>query len=200
MSNALIGQIVQYGFNFAPRNWATCSGQLVSIAQNTALFSILGTTYGGNGQTTFALPDLRGRTMVHWGNGPGLSPYSLGEVGGNESVALTLSNLPTHNHGASYAATTPNPPLNGASIKATAAAPSTGAVLARGVDGADTPTARPVIYAPAGTTPTVPLGGVNLAGTVVVGNAGGSQPHDNLSPYLTVNPCICMFGIFPSRN
>src|SRR5688572_5350285 len=98
MSEPFIGEIIMFAGNFAPRGWAFCSGQLLSIAQNTALFSILGTTYGGNGQTTFALPDLRGRCPVHQGQGPGLSNYSLGQVGGTESVTLIASQLPPHSH------------------------------------------------------------------------------------------------------
>lgn len=93
-----LGQIMLVGFNFVPRGWASCSGQLLSIAQNSALFSLLGTQYGGNGQTTFALPDLRGRTPVHQGNGPGLSNYTPGDAGGTESVTLTTNNLPPHAH------------------------------------------------------------------------------------------------------
>lgn len=93
-----IGQIMLVGFNFVPRGWASCNGQLLSIAQNSALFSLLGTTYGGNGQTTFGLPDLRGRAPVHFGQGPGLSSYTQGEIGGRESVTLTMNNLPPHAH------------------------------------------------------------------------------------------------------
>lgn len=93
-----IGQIMLVGFNFVPRGWASCNGQLLSIAQNSALFSLLGTTYGGNGQTTFGLPDLRGRAPVHFGQGPGLSSYTQGEIGGTESVTLTMNNLPPHAH------------------------------------------------------------------------------------------------------
>src|SRR5687767_9318635 len=93
-----LGQIQAFGFNFAPRGWAQCQGQLLAINTNTALFSLLGTTYGGNGQTTFALPDFRGRTMVGQGQGPGLSAYTIGQVGGTESVTLTSNNLPAHTH------------------------------------------------------------------------------------------------------
>ena len=101
MSEPFLGQIIMFAGNFAPRGWAFCSGQILPIAQNTALFSILGTTYGGNGQTTFALPDLRGRVPVHAGQGPGLSSFTLGQVGGAETGTLTVNNLPTHNHLAS---------------------------------------------------------------------------------------------------
>jgi microcystin-dependent protein len=103
MAEPFIGEIKFVGFNFAPNGWALCDGQLLPISQNTALFSLLGTQFGGNGQTTFALPDLRGRVPVHQGNGPGLTPRSIGEVGGQESVALGVAQLPPHSHGA-YAA------------------------------------------------------------------------------------------------
>jgi microcystin-dependent protein len=132
-----IGTIIQFGGNFAPRGWAFCDGQLLPISQNSALFSILGTTYGGDGQTTFALPDLRGRVAIHPGTGPGLRPYTLGEKGGQESVTLTVNNMPSHNHSFSgisgdakaetpagnilgnatiYSGGTPNAPLNAAVI------------------------------------------------------------------------------------
>ncbi|NOT56941.1 MAG: phage tail protein, partial [Deltaproteobacteria bacterium] len=113
MSDPFIGEIIMFGGNFAPRGWAFCNGQLLSIAQNTALFSILGTTYGGDGRTTFALPDLRGRVPVHAGNsqGPGLPPVQLGEMAGSPSVTLTVSQMPMHNHlvVASQTATTTDP-------------------------------------------------------------------------------------------
>src|SRR5688572_15936308 len=98
MSEPFLAQIMMFGGNFAPRGWALCNGQILSIAQNTALFSILGTTYGGNGQTTFALPDLRGRVPIHPGQGPGLSSYSLGQSAGTETVTLTINEMPTHLH------------------------------------------------------------------------------------------------------
>src|SRR3712207_3315813 len=99
MSEPFIGEIRMVGFNFAPRGWATCDGQLLSIAQNTALFSLLGTTYGGNGQTTFALPDLRGRAALHQGQGPGLTNRVIGEASGTETVTLTTNQMPSHSHG-----------------------------------------------------------------------------------------------------
>ena len=108
MATPFIGQIMLNGFGFAPRNWAFCNGQLLPINQNQALFSILGTTYGGNGVQTFALPDLRGRVPIHWGNGPGLTPRSLGEVGGSESVTLLQTQMPAHNHVASASAAAPS--------------------------------------------------------------------------------------------
>ncbi len=108
MATPFIGMIVMFGGNFAPRSWAFCSGQILPIAQNTALFSILGTTYGGNGQTTFALPDLRSRVPIHPGQGPGLSPYSLGQQGGVETVTLTTNQMPAHNHSLVANNTAPN--------------------------------------------------------------------------------------------
>lgn len=197
MSEPFIGQIEYFGFNFAPRNWAFCNGQLLPINQNAALFSLLGTTYGGNGTTTFALPDLRGRTAIHWGSGPGLSNYSLGQVSGTETVTLLTTQMPAHVHSATYTPTT-QPVINAATAKATASIPSAGALLARSVDDSPNPGAQVRIYAPAGTTPTVSLGGVNVAGTTAI--AGSNVPVSNLPPYLTINTCIALFGIFPSRN
>src|SRR5436305_2548610 len=98
MADAYIGEIRMFAGNFAPRGWATCDGQILPIAQNTALFSLLGTQYGGNGQTTFALPDLRGRVPIHYGQGPGLSPYDIGEAAGTETITLTQNEIPAHSH------------------------------------------------------------------------------------------------------
>jgi microcystin-dependent protein len=171
MSEPFLGMLAIYGFNFAPRGWAMCNGQILSIAQNTALFSLLGTTYGGNGQTTFALPDLRGRVPNHQGQGPGLSSYSLGQEGGTETVTLTVNELAQHTHTytphASSAPTTKNP--SGNYIAATGS---------------------PIF----GTTNDV---GMHADTTDI---AGGSQPHPILQPYLTLNFCIALEGIFPSRN
>ena len=179
MSDAYIGEIRTFGFNFAPKSWATCSGQLVSIAQNTALFSILGTTYGGNGTTTFALPDLRGRAPIHWGTGVGLANVSLGQVGGEENHLLIQTEMPMHNH--TFAATT-----------ATATKkPVNNSVFADDVD------SQAVDYFAAFNAPNSSY--VNL-NPLSMPAAGGSQPHNNMQPYLVLNICICMFGIFPSRN
>ena len=171
---AFIGELMLFGGNFAPRGWAMCNGQLLSIAQNTALFSILGTTYGGNGTTTYALPDLRGRVPIHMGQGPGLSNYSEGEVGGSETVTLLTTQMPAHGHATSVAAastaTTKNP--NNALPAFTAAGTSYGTA-------AD----------------------LTMAGNMVnVGASGGNQPHQNIQPFLTLNWCICLEGIYPSRN
>jgi microcystin-dependent protein len=180
-----IGEIRQFAGNFAPRNWAFCQNQLLSISQNTALFSILGTTYGGNGQTTFALPDTRGRVMVGTGQGPGLSNVVLGELAGSPSATLTTNNMPAHNHTAQLVAST---------VKGTLQAPAAGAALGKAVDNAGA--AVPFIYAPAGSAPAIVLD----PASVTTGIAGGSQPFSILQPYLGMNNIICLFGIFPSRN
>ncbi len=195
MSQPFLGQIIQGGWNFAPRGYSYCAGQQMSIAQNTALFSLLGTTYGGNGTTTFALPDLQGRSMVNQGQGPGLSNYVLGQVGGTESTTLTTNQLPAHTHGATFAGS--NGP-NALDIKATDQQPSAGAIFARGVDTSGTATV-PEIYLPAGTVPNIALG-LNVSGTVTVQPSGGNQPFSILSPYLAVSVVIALQGIFPSRN
>lgn len=170
MATPFIGQIMLNGFGFAPRNWAFCNGQLLPINQNQALFSILGTTYGGNGVQTFALPDLRGRVPIHWGNGPGLTPRSLGEVGGSESVTLLQTQMPAHNHVAS----------------ASAAAPSVGVPT-----GNAWATGGTAAYAATANT-TMAVGALN--------NAGNSQSHENRAPLLVMNYCIALYGIYPSRN
>ena len=166
-----IGEIIMFGGNFAPRGWALCEGQLLPISQNQALFSILGTTYGGDGRTTFALPDLRGRVAMHPGNGPGLSSYRLGHKGGSESVILTSMNLPSHNH-----------PIQ-ASSKAANANEAAGNVMANAVG-------IPGLYnskAP----------DANMKPT---GNTGGNQPFDIRQPYQCVNYIIALQGVYPSRN
>lgn len=181
-----IGEIRMFGGNFAPRNWAFCSGQLMSIAQNSAMFSILGTTFGGDGRTTFGLPDMRGRAAIHAGHGPGLSDYRLGQKGGVEQVTLNITQIPSHNH----------------TINSTLAAH----VGVADDDGNSQDVAGNVlanspgeqIYSSA--TPDGQLGGVGLSGTVTAGNTGGNLQHENRMPYLAVNYIICMFGIFPSRG
>jgi microcystin-dependent protein len=198
MSNLYIGQIIQGGWSFAPRDTAFCNGQLISIAQNTALFALLGTTFGGNGQTTFALPDLRGRTMIHWGNGPGLSQVQLGEAAGQEQITLLSSQMPQHTHTATFTSTSTLGAV--AATKASLQAPSNGAVLARTKDGATPGPSLPLIYLPAGTATDVTLGGLNVAGTITNAIAGGSQPVGIRNPYVGITHAICMFGIFPSRS
>lgn len=176
-----IAVVTCFAGNFAPRNWAYCNGQILSIAQNTALFSLLGTTYGGNGQTTFGLPNLQGRTQVSPGNGAGLPSYVLGEIAGSETVVLTPNNLPSHTH-------------DGATTFKLQADNSN-------ADSQDADFCYPSLFpgeynsSPAtGVTMTPPV----YSGTIAV--AGGSQPFSILDPYLVVNYIICMYGIFPSRN
>lgn len=180
-----LGQIMMFGGNFAIRGWSLCNGQLLSISQNSALFSILGTTYGGDGRTTFALPDLRGRVAVHPGHGPGLSDYRLGEKGGVEYVTLNSAQMPSHSHAAQ---------LKASATDATIGTPTAGASLA-------TPGAL------SGRTFTATLGydgaapGVDLSSaSILVGNTGSSQPHLNMQPFLCVNHLIALVGIFPSRS
>ena len=177
MSNAFIGQVVLFAGNFAPRNWAFCNGQIMSINQNTALFSILGTTYGGNGQTTFALPDLRGRVPVSAGQGPGLSNYVLGEMIGTENVTLTINQMPTHTHFVNANAATGN-----------AGSPS-GAIWAEGAG-------RP----PPSTYTTGAPGSPVTMSSSALQPVGGNQPHPVLQPLLALNYIICLQGIFPTRN
>jgi microcystin-dependent protein len=197
MSDPFLGQIIQGGWNFAPRGWAFCNGSLMAISQNTALFSLLGTQYGGNGQTTFGLPDLRGRTMIGSGQGPGLAPYSNGEMAGTENTTLTLQSLPQHTHTATFASTAS---LNASTTKATSQVPQNGGPLGRGVDGDDNPNALPFIYCPANTATSVALGGLNVAGTVTVQPTGSGLPFSILSPFNTVTMVIALQGIFPSRS
>jgi microcystin-dependent protein len=195
MSNLYLGQIIQGGWNFNPRGTALCNGQSLSIAQNTALFALLGTTFGGNGQTTFNLPDLRSRSMVHWGTGAGLSPIQLGESSGQENVTILSTQMPAHTHTASFASTSS---LNAATTKATGQTPAAGSVLARSTDNVGT--AVPFIYSPSGTATGAALGGLNVAGTVTVNPAGGSAPLPIRNPYLGITHVIALEGIFPSRS
>jgi microcystin-dependent protein len=167
-----LGEIRIVPYNFAPRGWAFCEGQLLSIAQNTALFSLLGTTYGGNGQTTFALPDLRGRVPVGEGQGPGLSMYDLGQVSGEENHTLTVGELPPHTHGATAHAG------NGSS---------------------DSPGGLLVARNPAG-IPAYGAGADAALAPDAIGLTGGGQPHNNMQPYLVLHYIIALEGIYPSRN
>jgi microcystin-dependent protein len=173
MSEPFLGEIRMFGGNFAPTGWALCNGTLLSISQNQALFSILGTTFGGNGTTTFGLPDLQGRVPIHFGQGPGLSPYVLGQVAGSESVTLNNTQLPSHNH-----------ILNANSSPANQQVPTSNALAAE----------------PSGLTALYSDQGVNTAlNPQSVGNAGGNQPVPIVQPYLAVNFIIALVGIFPSR-
>jgi len=171
--NPFLGQLMLVGFNFCPRGWAEANGQIMAISQNTALFALLGTMYGGNGISTFALPDLRGRTPISQGQGPGLSSYTEGEVGGTESQTLTIQQMPIHTH---QAYGSPNPPV------------------ALGPGNAEPATQDRVrMYAPPSPSD-LPMAPQMIAAT------GGSQPFDNRSPYLALQWCIALTGVFPPRD
>ena len=174
MAEPFLGQITIFPYNFAPRGWAFCSGQLLSIQQNAALFSLLGTNFGGNGQTTFALPDLRGRVAIGAGQGPGLSDYVLGEVSGTESTTLLTNNLPPHNHSVT---------INVNSSEGGQNSPQ-GTYLGK---------TDPGVYA--ATTDNTQMGAQPATGLT-----GQSVPFSILQPYLTLNFCIALQGVFPSRN
>jgi microcystin-dependent protein len=192
MSEPFLGEIRMVGFNFAPRGWAFCQGQLLSIAQNSALFSLLGTMYGGNGTTTFALPDLRGRSPVGMGNGPGLTPITQGELAGTENVTILSTQMPMHTHTATAAATfavagTPSNP---------AATPSeTNNILGASQAGGPLSAA---IWSDALNSP-VTLGNTETV-SVTVEPTGGGQPVPIRDPFLGTNFIIALEGIFPSRN
>jgi len=180
MSEPFLGQITLFGFSFPPRNWADCAGQLMSINQNVALFSLLGTNFGGDGRVTFGLPDLRGRVAIGQGQGPGLTSYSLGEDVGVETVPLTPASSPAHSHS-----------LNGTTNHGSVNTPA-GKVPATPVTGRGAEASVGKIYNP-GTADT------KLANTSIV-PAGGGQAHNNMQPYLTLRYCIALQGIFPPRN
>jgi microcystin-dependent protein len=175
MSSPFLGEIEIFGFNFAPYGWAQCNGQLLPVTQNTALFSLLGTQFGGDGHSTFGLPNLQGQIPVGPGQGPGLSRYTIGETAGAETVTLTVSEIPSHTH------TLPVDPGAGRSP-----APSPSTVLGATGRGA------PEVYADAATS-----GAMMTVSSV--GASGGSQPHNNMMPYLTLNYCISLQGVFPVR-
>lgn len=173
--------VTMVAYDFAPKNWAYCNGQILPIAQNQALFSLLGTTYGGNGVNTFALPNMMGRVAVGTGSGPGLSNYTLGEVTGSETTTMTLNNLPAHVHNGTITVT----PKGGNSADESNPASNWPGQVANG-------------YA-AAATPNTFMQGPNIISSTI-GASGGNQPFSILTPYLTVNFVICMYGIFPSRN
>lgn len=172
MADPFVAEIRIFPFNFAPKGWAFCDGQLLPISQNTALFSLLGTTYGGNGQSTFALPNMQGNAPMHPGQGPGLSLHDLGETGGSETVTLLVSEIPGHNHVAqahSGLSTQTNPVGNAWS---------------------GSNVSKQWLGAPDG----------SLMNPQALGIAGGGQPHNNMQPYLTLNFCIALQGVFPPRT
>jgi microcystin-dependent protein len=172
MANPFVAEIRIFPFNFAPTGWAFCDGQILPLSQNTALFSLLGTTYGGDGKSTFALPDMQGNAPMHPGQGAGLSLHDLGETGGSQTVTLLESEIPLHSHA-----------MSGESqVNANKSAPGPGTSFARAVGG--------TIYQ---TTSDVIMGSV-------VAPAGGDQPHNNMQPYLTLNFCIALQGVYPPRT
>jgi len=183
MTEPYIGEIRPFGFNFAPHGWALCAGQILSIASNTALFSILGTTYGGNGTTTFALPDLRGRLALGMGTGPGLSDYVEGEQTGTETVTLLSTEMPAHSHTPYTRVQTGTADMHNV--------PQAGDYLTRFNTSAN---------ANGQTWNTPPLENATTLHPTFIGFAGGSQPHNNIQPVLAINYCIALQGIFPSRN
>jgi microcystin-dependent protein len=176
VTQPFLGQVQAFGFGFAPRGWAQCNGQILSITQNAALFSLLGTMYGGNGTTTFALPNLQSRVPMHFGTSPGGETYYQGEMAGEENVMLTINMMPLHSHS-----------FQGTSTPGDADKPETGSALAKvGSTGGD------LFYAV--DTTTQPLAPNSI------GPVGGNQPHANIQPYLAINWCIALNGIFPSRG
>lgn len=174
-----IGQIQMFGFNFPPRGWAFCDGQLLAISSNSALFSLLGTTFGGDGRTTFGLPELRGRVAIHPGSGPGLSTYSWGERGGIERVTLTQAEMPQHTHAHEIRLAAGIGDTSTGANNSLAASTSTNSIYS---DIAPSANAK-----------------MNPAG-LVIGNTGSSQSHTNLQPFNGIYHCIALVGIYPSRS
>lgn len=176
MSQPYIGEIRMFGFGRTPNGWQACDGSLLPISENDALFALIGTTYGGNGVTTFAVPDLRGRLPVHQGQGPGLSNYVIGQSAGTETVTLMSTQMPAHTHA-----------LQATTAAATSTTP--GAALLPGAVSGDT------FY-----VNTITGNNVAAMSAQMLGSGGGSQPHENCMPTLTVQYCIALFGIFPTQG
>jgi microcystin-dependent protein len=174
MSSPYVGEIRMFGGNFAPAGWAFCNGQLIPISENETLFQLIGTTYGGDGQSTFALPNLQSRVPIHMGQGSGLSSYTIGQSGGVESVTLTTQQIPAHNH----------------------------LLLATNSGQVQTPAGNTIPAVVTSTKANVHLYGPAPGGTTLhpqtLGSAGGSQPHENMKPFLVISFIISLFGIFPS--
>ena len=180
MPEPFIAEIRIFANNFAPRNWAFCNGQLLPISQHTALFSLIGVIYGGDGRTTFALPDLRGRTAIGPRNGPGLSPYQLGQKGGAERVTLTVNQIPSHSHSATAT-------LHGTGTRGNSAVPNGNIMASK---------PRTNVYSDAAPDVTMSPAAVSIANA----NTGGSQSHENRMPFIAINHIIAIQGVFPSRN
>src|SRR5271155_1597434 len=179
MSDQFLAEIRIFPFNFAPQGWAFCNGQLLPISQSTALFSLLGTTYGGDGRTNFALPNLQGNAPMFFGQGPGLSLHELGETGGSDAVTVLLSQMPSHTHAINC--------IDGARVEGQVGQPG-----------------NAILVKTSGTPANAHTSGVaqpnQTLAAGMVGYAGGSLPHNNLMPYLTLNFCIALQGIYPQRS
>lgn len=211
-----IGEIRMFGGNFAPRGWALCDGQLLAISQNTALFSILGTTYGGDGRTTFALPDLRGRLAMHAGTGPGLSTRKLGARTGLETNTLNINQLAFHNHLAGVSSLTGTGAITGTATMTVDTTSDNSTSVSNNPNGkiltvADDSAGDQANYVSTGTEdgalPSEPVDFTNtmvninaIGGTITVGNTGNQQPLNNLQPAEVVNFIIQLYGIYPSRS
>ena len=189
---AFLSTILVWPPNFAPNGWALCAGQLMSISQNTALFSLLGTTYGGDGITTFGLPNLQGRVPVGAGQGSGLSLYNLGDNGGVESVTLGINTMPQHSHSA-----TQNLSVSLPAVTTTGTTNQPGPSVA---PAAPTDAARNPVNIYSNATPNQNLGKPSISGTISIGLTGNGLPHENRQPYLAVNYIIALQGFFPSRG
>lgn len=177
----VIGYVTMFAGNFAPKAWAFCQGQVLNIASNTALFSILGTTYGGNGTTTFALPDCQGRRVVGAGTGPGLSPYALGQKGGAETLTLTANQMPAHAHALSVTVT-----QKGVEDSGNTDSPDSGAYAINGAGNG---------YSTSGGAAMK-----SYNAQIQMSNTGADYPYEILSPYMALNYIICQYGVFPARN
>ena len=175
MGQPFVGEIRMFGGNFAPAGWMTCDGQLIPINENETLFTLIGTTYGGDGQSTFALPNLAARVPVHMGTGPGATQFPIGQNGGTASVTLTTAQLPSHNH------------LLAATSSGQQQTPAANTLPADAVPG------NSEVYGPVGSAPT------QLAANTI-GLGGSGQPHDNMQPYLVITFIISMFGLFPTQS
>ncbi len=199
MSEPFIGQIQTYGFNFAPRGWALCDGQLLAISTHSALFSLLGTIYGGDGRTTFALPDLRGRFPTHFGNGPGLSTRKIGAKGGTETETLNINHLPSHNHTGQVS----NINLGTISAKLRC---NTAESNTQAPEGNTLANANRNTYIDQAPNQDMHAGSIEISqtgtatGSVTISNTGGSQAFSIMNPFLVINFCIALVGLFPSRS
>lgn len=178
MANPFVAEIRIFPFNFAPQGWAFCNGQLLPLSQNTALFSLLGTTYGGDGKSNFALPNLQGNAPMHWGQGPSLSLHDLGETGGSDTVTLLQTEMPSHTHTINC--------IDGPRVAGQSGQPGNAVPVKTG--------GTPANAFTSGATQNQTMA------TNMVAIVGGSQPHNNLMPYLTLNFCIALQGVYPPRS